>query len=84
VWHDDFRPVNHLGFGQATASPARSKNVNVFGAITVEVDTELAKLDAAGYRPLADGAPPVLGHPRDRRDAKREGRPADEQPTALA
>jgi hypothetical protein len=43
VWRDDFRPVNHLGFGQATASPARSENVNFFGAITLEVDTELAK-----------------------------------------
>lgn len=33
-------------------SPAHSENVNYHGTINVEVDTELAKLDPAGYRPL--------------------------------
>ncbi|PBC66236.1 hypothetical protein BX265_8452 [Streptomyces sp. TLI_235] len=32
--------------------PAHSENVNFFGTINVEVDSELAKLDPAGYRPL--------------------------------
>jgi hypothetical protein len=35
------------------------ETVNFFGAINVEVDTELAKLDHTGYRPLrraADGS----------------------------
>ncbi|WP_035838612.1 Tn3 family transposase [Kitasatospora azatica] len=36
----------------AHISPAHSENVNFFGTINVEVDTELAKLDPAGYRPL--------------------------------
>ncbi|WP_055483549.1 hypothetical protein [Sphaerimonospora mesophila] len=36
----------------AHISPVRSETVNFFGTINVEVDTELAKLDAAGYRPL--------------------------------
>ncbi|MGR6919450.1 Tn3 family transposase [[Actinomadura] parvosata] len=36
----------------AHISPARSETVNFFGAISVEIDTELAKLDATGYRPL--------------------------------
>ncbi len=41
-------------------SPARNETVNFFGAIKVEVDTELAKLDHTGYRPVrraaADGS----------------------------
>src|ERR1700730_4249615 len=45
---DDFRPFNHFGPGQAPASPPARRT----SAIAVEVDTELAKLDAAGYRPL--------------------------------
>ncbi|MFI8793612.1 Tn3 family transposase [Streptomyces sp. NPDC055105] len=36
----------------AHISPAHSENVNYHGTINVEVDTELAKLDPAGYRPL--------------------------------
>jgi hypothetical protein len=32
--------------------PAHSENVNYHDTINVEVDTELAKLDPAGYRPL--------------------------------
>lgn len=36
----------------AHISPARSETINFFGTITVEIDTELAKLDATGYRPL--------------------------------
>ncbi|MFD9825535.1 hypothetical protein [Streptomyces violascens] len=36
----------------AHTSPAHSENVNFFGTITVEIDTELAKLDPARYRPL--------------------------------
>ncbi|GAA3034121.1 hypothetical protein GCM10020000_09250 [Streptomyces olivoverticillatus] len=36
----------------AHISPAHSENVNYHGTIDVEVDTELAKLDPAGYRPL--------------------------------
>lgn len=36
----------------AQISPAHSENVNFFGTINVEVDTELPKLDPAGYRPL--------------------------------
>lgn len=33
-------------------SPAHSQNVNYFGIITVDVDAELAKLDANSHRPL--------------------------------
>jgi TnpA family transposase len=33
-------------------SPAHSENINFFGVITVDVDAELAKLDAQGLRPL--------------------------------
>ena len=36
----------------AHISPAHSDNVNCFGAITVDIDRELARLDGAGYRPL--------------------------------
>lgn len=36
----------------AHISPAHTENVNFFGIITVDVDTDLAKLDSAGYRPL--------------------------------
>jgi hypothetical protein len=35
----------------AHISPAHSENVNYHGTINVEVDTELGKLDPAGYRP---------------------------------
>ncbi|MFF7172919.1 hypothetical protein ACIP8U_44365 [Streptomyces pseudovenezuelae] len=35
----------------AHISPAHSENVNYHGTINVEVDTELAKLAPAGYRP---------------------------------
>lgn len=31
---------------------AHSENVNYHGTINVEIDTELAKLDPVGYRPL--------------------------------
>ncbi|GAA2607211.1 hypothetical protein GCM10010424_69030 [Streptomyces lienomycini] len=41
----------------AHISPAHSENVNFFGTINVEVDTELAKLDPAGYRPLRSRRP---------------------------
>ncbi|MFP8885274.1 Tn3 family transposase [Streptomyces mangrovi] len=41
----------------AHISPAHSENVNFFGTINVEVDTELAKLDPAGYRPLRPRRP---------------------------
>ncbi|MET8011285.1 Tn3 family transposase [Streptomyces sp. NPDC005271] len=41
----------------AHISPAHSENVNFFGTIAVEVDTELAKLDPAGYRPLRSRRP---------------------------
>jgi hypothetical protein len=36
----------------AHISPARSEPVHLFGSIPIDVDKELAKLDAAGYRPL--------------------------------
>ncbi|MET8207038.1 hypothetical protein ABZT51_13505 [Streptomyces sp. NPDC005373] len=36
----------------AHTSPAHSENVNFYGTIAMEVDTEPAKLDPAGYRPL--------------------------------
>lgn len=36
----------------AHISPAHSEPVHFFGSIPIDVDTELAKLDAAGYRPL--------------------------------
>ena len=39
----------------AHVSPAQSEHVNFFGAITVDVDHELAKLDPTGYRPLRTG-----------------------------
>ncbi|MFE3885195.1 hypothetical protein ACFXPQ_20200 [Streptomyces lydicus] len=38
-------------------SPAHSENVNIFGTINVEVDTELAKLEPAGYRLLRPRRP---------------------------
>ncbi|WP_331728581.1 Tn3 family transposase [Streptomyces sp. NBC_01176] len=41
----------------AHISPAHSENVNYHGTINVEVDTELAKLDPAGYRPLRSRRP---------------------------
>jgi hypothetical protein len=41
----------------AHISPAHSENVNFFSTINVEVDTELAKLDPAGYRPLRPRRP---------------------------
>lgn len=36
----------------AHISPAHSENVNFFGVITVDIEAELAKLDASGRRPL--------------------------------
>lgn len=36
----------------AHISPAHSENVNFFGSIAVDVERELAQLDASGYRPL--------------------------------
>ncbi|MER6943849.1 Tn3 family transposase [Nonomuraea sp. NPDC000554] len=49
----------------AHISPARCETVNFFGAISVEIDTELAKLDATGYRPLRSltSAQGEGGHP---------------------
>lgn len=41
----------------AHISPAHSENVNFFGTINVEVDTELAKLDPSAYRPLRPRRP---------------------------
>ncbi|MFI1045352.1 Tn3 family transposase [Streptomyces griseoruber] len=41
----------------AHISPAHSETVNFFGTINVEVDTELAELDPAGYRPLRPRRP---------------------------
>jgi hypothetical protein len=40
----------------AHISPAHSENVNFFGVITVDVEAELAKLDAGGWRPLRPAA----------------------------
>jgi TnpA family transposase len=37
-------------------SPAHTENVNFFGSITVDIDRELAKLAADGYRPLRAAA----------------------------
>lgn len=36
----------------AHISPVHSENVNPFGTITVDIDSELAKLDTSGYRQL--------------------------------
>jgi Tn3 transposase DDE domain len=36
----------------AHISPARSENINFFGAIEVDIDGELAQLGPTGYRPL--------------------------------
>ena len=36
----------------AHISPAHSENINFFGAIEVDIDTELAQLGPTGYRPL--------------------------------
>ncbi|MEV4477857.1 hypothetical protein [Nonomuraea sp. NPDC049504] len=47
----------------AHISPARSETVDFFGTISLEIDTELAELDATGYRPLRSFEPvttPVL------------------------
>lgn len=41
----------------AHISPTHSENVNFFGTINVEVDTELAKLGPAGYQPLRPRRP---------------------------
>ncbi|MFD5678186.1 Tn3 family transposase [Streptomyces sp. NPDC058728] len=38
-------------------SRAHPEKVNFFGTISAEVDTELAKLDPAGYRPLRPRRP---------------------------
>ncbi len=40
----------------AHISPAHSENVNFFGTIDVDVESELAKLDLAGHRPLRPAA----------------------------
>ena len=39
----------------AHISPAHSENVNFFGVISVDIEAELAKLDASGRRPLRVG-----------------------------
>jgi hypothetical protein len=36
----------------AHISPGHSENINFFGAITVDIEAELAKLDTGGWRPL--------------------------------
>ncbi|MCC3331573.1 transposase [Nocardia abscessus] len=36
----------------AHISPAHSENINFFGAIEVDIDSELAQLGPTGYRPL--------------------------------
>ena len=36
----------------AHISPARSENIGLFGTITVDIDHELAQLDATGHRRL--------------------------------
>jgi TnpA family transposase len=41
----------------AHISPAHSENVNFFGTIDVDVESELAKLDGSGYRPLRPANP---------------------------
>ncbi len=41
----------------ARISPAHNENVNFFGVINVDLDAELAKLDASGRRPLRPGTP---------------------------
>ncbi len=41
----------------AHISPAHNENVNFFGVINVDVEAELAKLDASGRRPLRPGTP---------------------------
>ncbi|MEU9762066.1 hypothetical protein [Streptomyces sp. NPDC047985] len=41
----------------ALRGPAHSENVNCFGTVTIEVDTERAELDRAGYRPLRPRRP---------------------------
>jgi hypothetical protein len=39
--------------------PTHHDNINFFGTITVDVDSELAKLDTDGYRPLRPLAMPA-------------------------
>jgi hypothetical protein len=36
----------------AHVSPAHSENINIFVAIVVDIDAELAQLGPTGYRPL--------------------------------
>lgn len=36
----------------AHISPAHSENINFFGAIEVDIESELAQLGPTGYRPL--------------------------------
>ena len=43
----------------AHISPAHSENVNFFGTIDVDIESELAKLDGTGYRPLREAEPVV-------------------------
>ncbi|GAA2320336.1 hypothetical protein OHT20_05545 [Streptomyces caniferus] len=41
-----------LGYGRDRENDHGWRNVNYRGTINVEVDTELVKLDPAGFRPL--------------------------------
>jgi hypothetical protein len=42
-------------------SPGHSDNINFFGAINVDIEAELAKLDVGGWRPLRPAQLPELG-----------------------
>jgi hypothetical protein len=49
MWHTGRRADDGV---LAQSSPAHSENINFFGAIEVDVDTELAQLGPTGYRAL--------------------------------
>jgi len=49
----------------AHISPAHSENVNFFGVISVDIEAELAKLDASGRRPLRAGDLGSAGFPAE-------------------
>jgi hypothetical protein len=47
-------PCEHPPKALAHISPAHSENVNFFGTIDVDIESELAKLDGTGYWPLRE------------------------------
>ena len=51
--------------------PSHHENVNFYGTHSVDVDGELAKLDADGYRPLRPPAALATSQPGDTHAERR-------------